>query len=149
MTSLSFVGPMVKKTVLKVDISCHKSRKKLLKAISGLQDKIEVDGGKRTTSVTGDADPYEIIVRTSKVGKHVDLHEGGLRVLHVRPPPQPPKEPQKKPEEKKAEPKKDDKKTDPLIMPHFHNPLTCPVCHRMHVVYTEPTQDALSCNNKP
>ncbi|KAE8685403.1 hypothetical protein F3Y22_tig00111098pilonHSYRG00070 [Hibiscus syriacus] len=85
---------MVKKTVLKVDISCHKCRKKLLEAISGLQgvDKVEVDGG---------------------------------------PSSQPPKEPYK-PEEKKAEPKKADKKTDPLIMPHFHNPLTCPVCQQMH-----------------
>ncbi|KAK8717579.1 hypothetical protein V6N13_044840 [Hibiscus sabdariffa] len=124
---------MPKKTVLKVDISCHKCRKKLLKAISGLQgvDKIEVDAGKGTISVTGDADPYDIIVRTRKVGRHVEL-------VSVGPPPQPPKEPQKKPEEKKPEPKKDDKKTDSLVMPQLHYPLTCPVCQQMHLVYTEP-----------
>ncbi|MFQ6636412.1 hypothetical protein Gotur_012931 [Gossypium turneri] len=114
---------MVKKTVLKVDLSGEKGRKKLLKAISGVQgkhmarngvDKIEVDAAKGTISVTGDADPYDIIVRTRKVGKFVEL-------VSVGPPPAPPKEPQKKPEEKKAEPKKDDKKTDPN--PQFHYPV--------------------------
>ncbi|KAB2051574.1 hypothetical protein ERO13_A12G062900v2 [Gossypium hirsutum] len=107
---------MVKKTVLKVDLSGDKGRKKLLKAISGVQgvDKIEVDAAKGTISVTGDADPYDIIVRTRKVGKFVEL-------VSVGPPPAPPKEPQKKPEEKKAEPKKDDKKTDPN--PQFHYPV--------------------------
>ncbi|OMO56946.1 hypothetical protein CCACVL1_26137 [Corchorus capsularis] len=122
---------MVKKTVLKVDISCHKCKKKLLKAISALQgvDKIEVDAAKGTISVTGEADPYEIIVKTRKVGKFVEL-------LSVGPPPPPPKqEPAKKPDEKKPEPKKDDKKPDPK--PQVHDPSTCPVCHRMSVVYLD------------
>ncbi|KAA3463292.1 heavy-metal-associated domain-containing family protein [Gossypium australe] len=107
---------MIKKTVLKVDLSGDKGRKKLLKAISGVQgvDKIEVDAAKGTISVTGDADPYDIIVRTRKVGKFVEL-------VSVGPPPAPPKEAQKKPEEKKAELKKDDKKTDPN--PQFHYPV--------------------------
>ncbi|XVF17936.1 hypothetical protein REPUB_Repub10bG0167800 [Reevesia pubescens] len=121
---------MVKKTVLKVDISCHKCKKKLLKAISGLQgvDKIEVDAAKGTISVTGDADPYDIIVRTRKAGKFVEL-------ISVGPPPAPPKqEPQKKPEEK-PEPKKDDKKPDPKTQ--IHNPQTCPICQQMSVVYMD------------
>ncbi|XP_022741801.1 heavy metal-associated isoprenylated plant protein 43-like [Durio zibethinus] len=116
---------MVKKTVLKVDISCHKCKKKLLKAISGLQgiDKIEVDAAKGTISVTGDADQYEIIVRTRKAGKFVEP-------VSVGPPPAPPKqEPRKKPDEKKSEPKKDDKKADPKS--DIHNPETCPACQQM------------------
>ncbi|XP_022752317.1 heavy metal-associated isoprenylated plant protein 43-like [Durio zibethinus] len=118
---------MVKKTVLKVDISSHKSKKKLLKAISGLQgvDKIEVDSAKGTISVTGDADPYEIIVRTRKAGKFVEL-------VSVGPPPAPPKqEPQKKPDE----PKKGNKKPDPKA--EIHDPDTCPVCQQMSFVYMD------------
>ncbi|XWS45460.1 hypothetical protein CRYUN_Cryun15aG0138500 [Craigia yunnanensis] len=113
---------MVKKTVLKVDTSCHKCKKKLLKAISGLQgvDKIEVDAAKGTISVTGDADPYEIIVCTRKAGKYVDL-------VSVGPPPAPPKqESQKKPEDKKPDPKA-----------QIHNPASCPVCQQMSVVYLD------------
>ncbi|CAM8956985.1 unnamed protein product [Rhodiola kirilowii] len=55
---------VVQKTVLKVDISCDKCKKKILKAITGLQgvDKIEIDEAKGTITVTGNADPYEIIV---------------------------------------------------------------------------------------
>ncbi|XVE82576.1 hypothetical protein DITRI_Ditri16bG0016800 [Diplodiscus trichospermus] len=77
---------MVKKTVLKVDILCHKCKKKLLNATSGLQDvdKIEVDVAKGTISVTGDADPYNIILCARKVGKFVEL-------VSVGPPPAPPK----------------------------------------------------------
>ncbi|KAI3450981.1 hypothetical protein Pfo_007646 [Paulownia fortunei] len=78
---------MVQKTVLKVEISCHKCKTKLLKAVSGLQgvDKVEVDGEKGTLSVTGDADPYEIIVKVRKAGKFAD-------VVSVGPPPAPQKQ---------------------------------------------------------
>ncbi|KHN36080.1 hypothetical protein glysoja_003203 [Glycine soja] len=76
---------MVKKTVLKVDISCLKCKRKLLKIVSSLQgvDKIEADEGKGTLTVTGDADPYEIIVRIRKAGKHAE-------VVSVGPPRDPP-----------------------------------------------------------
>lgn len=46
-------------------------------------DKIEADEGKGTLTVTGDADPYEIIVRIRKAGKHAE-------VVSVGPPRDPP-----------------------------------------------------------
>ncbi|XP_073140057.1 heavy metal-associated isoprenylated plant protein 2-like [Henckelia pumila] len=93
---------MVQKTVLRVDVSCEKCKKKIIKAVLGLPgvDKVEVDGGKGILSVIGNADPYDIIVRTRKAAKFVE-------VVSVGPPPAPQKqEAQKKPEEKKAEGKK-------------------------------------------
>ncbi|KAK3025019.1 hypothetical protein RJ639_044628 [Escallonia herrerae] len=110
---------MVLKTVLKVDITCEKCKKKLLKAVSGLQgvDKIEIDGAKGTLTVTGETDPYEIIVRTKKAGKFVE-------VVSIGPPPAPPK----KPDEKKP----DEKKPDQIAQAHIHMPnYYYPVCDRM------------------
>jgi len=77
---------MVQRTVLKVDISCLKCKKKILKAVTGLEgvDQIEVDAAKGTLTVTGNADPYEIIVRCRKAGKFAE-------VVSVGPPPAPPK----------------------------------------------------------
>ncbi|KAG5241181.1 heavy-metal-associated domain-containing family protein [Salix suchowensis] len=77
---------MVQRTVLKADISCQKCKKKFLKAVSSLEgvDTIEVDQGKGTLTVTGDADPYDIILRSRKTGKHVE-------VVSIGPPPAPPK----------------------------------------------------------
>ncbi|KAL7089810.1 hypothetical protein ACP275_12G000700 [Erythranthe tilingii] len=121
---------MVQKTVLRVnDISCHKCKTKLLKAVSGLQgvDKVEVDGAKGTMSVTGDADPYEIIVRTRrKTGKFAE-------VVSIGPPPKP--DDNKKPEEKE---KPGDQKA------HIHIPFTCPICERIPFIpimtrWEEPT----------
>ncbi|PIN15767.1 Copper chaperone [Handroanthus impetiginosus] len=85
---------MVQKTVLKVDVSCHKCKTKVLKAVLGLQgiDKVEVDGATGTLSVTGDADPYEIIVKVRKAGKFAEI-------MSVGPPPAP----QKQVEESKAQ----------------------------------------------
>ncbi|KAE8010528.1 hypothetical protein FH972_006895 [Carpinus fangiana] len=82
---------MVQRTVLKVDISCLKCKKKLFKAVSALQgvDKVEADAAKGTLTVTGDADPYEIIVRARKVGKFAE-------VVSIGPPPAPPKKPDPK-----------------------------------------------------
>lgn len=58
-------------------------------------DKIETDAGKGTLTVTGNADPYEIIVRTRKAGKFAE-------VVSVGPPPAPPKQGgPKKPDDKK------------------------------------------------
>ncbi|KAK2998871.1 hypothetical protein RJ639_022881 [Escallonia herrerae] len=121
---------MVLKTVLKVDITCEKCKKKLLKAVSGLQgvDKIEIDRTKGTLTVTGEADPYEIIVRTKKAGKFVE-------VVSIGPPPAPPKKPdEKKPDEKKADEKKppEQKKPDQIAQAHIHMPnYYCPVCDQM------------------
>lgn len=55
-------------------------------------DKIEVDGAKSTLTVTGDADPIEVIVRARKLGKFAE-------VVSVGPPPPPPPKPaqEKKP----------------------------------------------------
>ncbi|XP_052196142.1 heavy metal-associated isoprenylated plant protein 43-like [Diospyros lotus] len=129
---------MVQRTVLKVDISCHKCKTKLLKAVAGLQgvDKIEVDEAKGTLTVTGDADPYEIIVRTKKAGKFAD-------VVSIGPPPPPPKpqdDPKKPEQDKKPEQKKPDQKAQPQVQslsqpqaqPYFHNPHSCPVCEGVH-----------------
>ncbi|XP_075492629.1 heavy metal-associated isoprenylated plant protein 2-like [Primulina tabacum] len=108
---------MIQKTVLRADISCEKCKKKIIKAVSGLQgvDKVEVDGGKGILSVTGNADPYEIIVRSRKAAKFVE-------VVSVGPPPVPQKqEAQKKPEEKKAEGKKIDQSPAQVQFP-LHYP---------------------------
>ncbi|KAK2990414.1 hypothetical protein RJ640_011162 [Escallonia rubra] len=116
---------MVLKTVLRVDITCEKCKKKLLKAVSGLQgvDKIEIDGAKGTLTVTGEADPYEIIVRTKKAGKFVE-------VVSIGTPPAPPKKPdEKKPDEKKPP---EQKKPYQIGQAHIHMPnYYCPVCDRM------------------
>ncbi|KAF9609487.1 hypothetical protein IFM89_016573 [Coptis chinensis] len=141
---------MVQRTVLKVNISCQKCKKQLLRAVSGLEgtekddlvgvDKVEVDAAKGTLTVTGNADPYKIMVRTRKIQKTVEI-------VSIGPPPPPPKpdaggaqkkpEEQKKPDEKKSEPKHD-----------FHNFQSCPVCQRMstHMVYTGEPNNAASCS---
>ncbi|KAJ0039535.1 hypothetical protein Pint_28341 [Pistacia integerrima] len=114
---------MVQRTVLKVDLSCKKCKKQLLKAVSALQgvDKIEADAAKGTLTVTGNADPFEIIVRTRKTGKFV-------QVVSIGPPPPPPKQDgQKKPEQKA-----------PI---HLHYPYGCPLCDRMTVVHVDRCQD--------
>lgn len=94
-------------------------------------DKIEIDAAKGTLTVTGDADAYEIIVRTRKVRKFVE-------VVSIGPPSAPPKQDaQKMPEGKKPE-----KKSEQKAQIH-----TCPLCDRMTVVhvdqYHEPT---VSCS---
>ncbi|XP_023749076.2 heavy metal-associated isoprenylated plant protein 43 [Lactuca sativa] len=122
---------MVQRTVLKVQLSCEKSKKRILRSVSGVQgvDKIEMDVAKGTVTVTGDADPYEIILRTKKAGKFVE-------VVTIGPPPAPPKKPEeKKPEEKKpAEKKTEEKKPkeDVQILPYnMHIPQDCVVCRQM------------------
>ncbi|XP_072998783.1 heavy metal-associated isoprenylated plant protein 2-like [Typha latifolia] len=127
---------MVKKIVLKVDLSCGKCKKKVIKAISGIEgiDKIEVDTAKSTLTVMGNADPIDVIVRTRKAGRSAE-------VISIGPPPPPPpkpdaqkKEEEKKPmPEKKAEEKKPEKKPDPPPPVFVHIP-SCSVCQRMVVV---------------
>uniref|UniRef100_A0A0E0DJI0 HMA domain-containing protein n=1 Tax=Oryza meridionalis TaxID=40149 RepID=A0A0E0DJI0_9ORYZ len=66
---------MSKKTVLRVDTSCDKCKRKILQAVSGLQgvDKIEIDSEKGTMTVTGSADPVDVIERTRKAGKRAEV----------------------------------------------------------------------------
>ncbi|KAH9711296.1 hypothetical protein KPL71_019706 [Citrus sinensis] len=127
---------MVQRTVLKVDISCQKCKKQLLRAVSSIQgvDKIEIDAAKGTLTVTGDADAYEIIVRTRKVGKFVE-------VVSIGPPSAPPKQDaQTMPEGKKPEKKSEQKA-------QIHNPHTCPLCDRMTVVHMDQYQEpTVSCS---
>ncbi|KAJ6997142.1 heavy metal-associated isoprenylated plant protein 43-like [Populus alba x Populus x berolinensis] len=120
---------MAQRTVLKVDISCEKCKKKLLKAVSTLEgvDKIEADQAKGTLTVTGNADPYEIIMRTRKTGKHAD-------VVSIGPPPAPPKQDgQKKPEEKKPDEKKPEEKAQ-IHDPHTCYPHTCYQCRQIYLM---------------
>ncbi|KAK1410431.1 hypothetical protein QVD17_36968 [Tagetes erecta] len=119
---------MVKKTVLKVNLSCEKRRTKILKSISDLDgvDKIEIDAAKDTVTVTGDADPYAIIMKARKAAK-------GVEVVSIGPPPAKPEE--KKPEEKKP----DEKKPEPSI-PYpctcIYMPQSCVACRPMAVIHT-------------
>lgn len=80
-------------------------------------------------TITGDADPYEIIVRTRKTGKFVE-------VVTIGPPPAPPKKPEeKKTDEKKTDGKKPDEKKAEA---HIHMPYVghgCPICERMAFVH--------------
>ncbi|XP_042038865.1 heavy metal-associated isoprenylated plant protein 43-like [Salvia splendens] len=127
---------MVQKTVMKVNISCNKCKTNIFKAVSGLPgvDKVEVDGAKGTLSVTGDADPYEIIVKTRKVGKFAE-------VVSIGPPP--------KPQEKKPEPKKpEEKKAEQKPLEHIHHtPFICSLCERMSVYpITHWEQPTTQCN---
>uniref|UniRef100_A0A0E0KWA2 HMA domain-containing protein n=1 Tax=Oryza punctata TaxID=4537 RepID=A0A0E0KWA2_ORYPU len=66
---------MSKKTVLRVDTSCDKCKRKILQAVSGLQgvDKIEIDSEKGTMTVTGSVDPVDVIERTRKAGKRAEV----------------------------------------------------------------------------
>ncbi|XP_071735293.1 heavy metal-associated isoprenylated plant protein 2-like [Rutidosis leptorrhynchoides] len=112
---------MVLKTVLKVQLSCDKCKKKILKLVSNIQgvDKIEIDAVKDTLTVTGDANPYEIIVNARKAVKCVE-------VLTIGPPQAPQKKPdEKKPDEKKPDEKKPANKVDekcPFVPCNLHMP---------------------------
>ena len=100
-------------------------------------------------SVTGNADPYKIIVSARKATgrtKHAD-------VVSVGPPPAPPKPPAEAPKKadekkdggggggggggeanKKAEEKKNMKEEDHIhqgVVSNFHDPRTCPECQRI------------------
>ncbi|PON99606.1 Heavy metal-associated domain containing protein [Trema orientale] len=144
---------MVQRTVLRVDLSCLKCKKKLLKAVSTLEgvDKIEVDAAKGTLTVTGNADPYKIIISARKAGKHAD-------VVSVGPPPAPPKpaEAQKKPtdekkggpDQKKGEDQKKNKNKATEAESLIHNPHTCPECQKLVFVqldrWNEPNPSSCS-----
>lgn len=87
-------------------------------------DKIEVDEAKETITVTGNVDPYEVILRARKAGKYAE-------VVSIGPPPPPPKpDAQKKPDDNK---KPYDKKPEPKVI-HFYDPYSYPACNLMAVV---------------
>lgn len=88
-------------------------------------DKIEVDSSKGTLTVTGDVDPYDVILRARKAGKYAE-------VMSIGPPPPPPpkQDGQKKTEEKKPAEKKPDAKAAQI-----HTPYDCPTCQQMAVVH--------------
>jgi hypothetical protein len=82
-------------------------------------DKVEVDAVKGTLTVIGDADPYEIIVRTRKAGKFAE-------VVSIGPPPAPPKKPDEEPDKKKLGPK--------IEVQNPYMPQNCLVCERVAMV---------------
>ena len=79
---------------------------------------IDIDATKGLLTVTGEADPYEIIVRARKACKHAE-------VVTIGPPPAPPK----KPENEKPEKEKPDKK-----VPSSDN---CRMCQRFAVIHLD------------
>ncbi|CAN6236533.1 unnamed protein product [Urochloa humidicola] len=97
---------MSKVTVVKVDTSCAKCKRKVLQAVSGLQgvDKIEVDSEKGTMTVTGTVDPVDVIVHTRKAGRRAS-------VISIGAPPKPAEE-KKTEQQKPAEEKKTSEKTE-------------------------------------
>ncbi|XP_043708994.1 heavy metal-associated isoprenylated plant protein 2-like [Telopea speciosissima] len=119
---------MVQRTVLKVDITCQRCKKKLLKSVSGLEgvDKVEADAAKGTLTVTGNADPYEVIVRARKAAGRC------AEVESIGPPPNPTDSKPKDDGKPKPKPKPkpdDDLKCQQLL------PLPSSSCHRCERVY--------------
>ncbi|KAJ1273295.1 hypothetical protein BS78_06G269300 [Paspalum vaginatum] len=130
---------MSKVTVLKVDTSCAKCKRKVLQAVSGLQgvDKIEVDSEKGTMTVTGTVDPVDVIVHTRKAGRRAS-------VLTIGPPPKPaeekkPAKEEKKPAEKKSSANAEKKATEPPATVFVQHVPSWPSCPRYHerVVYEQ------------
>ncbi|RCV15015.1 hypothetical protein SEVIR_3G026200v4 [Setaria viridis] len=89
---------MSKVTVIKVDTSCAKCKRKVLQAVSGLQgvDKIEVDSEKGTMTVTGTVDPVDVIVQARKAGRRAS-------VITIGAPPKPAEEKKPEQQQKKAD----------------------------------------------
>ncbi|KAL6651881.1 hypothetical protein ACP70R_010806 [Stipagrostis hirtigluma subsp. patula] len=114
---------MSKRTVLRVDTSCAKCKRKVLQAVSGLQgvDKIEVDSKKGTMTVTGSVDPVDVIVQTRKAGKRAN-------VVTIGPPPKPE---EKKPEQQ-GEKKTEKKATEQPATVFVHHVPSWPACPRYH-----------------
>jgi len=90
-------------------------------------DKIEVDSGKSTLTVTGDADPVDVVTKTRKVCRFAE-------VMSIGPPPIPkPKQPD--PPKTKPDPPKPP--CPPLPCP----PAVCVVCSQMDAQLT-----AITCS---
>ncbi|PWA52072.1 hypothetical protein CTI12_AA357070 [Artemisia annua] len=95
-------------------------------------DKIEIDAAKDTVAITGDGDPYEIIVQARKAVKC------GVEVVTIGPPPKKPDE--KKPDEKKPGDEKPKDKGCTCIFPppYIHYPHSCLACRQVAVVHMNP-----------
>ncbi|KAJ4965494.1 hypothetical protein NE237_017343 [Protea cynaroides] len=120
---------MAQRTVLKVNIACQRCRKKLLKAVSGLEDvdEIQVDAEKGTLTVTGNADPYEVAVRARTAIRYAE-------VVTIGPPPNPNSKTKKDDGADQKKPKSDDDHQQKLV---YLPSRSCHVCERVFVVWDE------------
>ncbi|CAN6250504.1 unnamed protein product [Urochloa humidicola] len=127
---------MSKVTVLKVDTSCAKCKRKVLQAVTGLQgvDKIEVDSEKGTMTVTGTVDPVDVIVHTRKAGRRAS-------VISIGAPPKPAEEKKReqKTEVKKASADAEKKAPEQPATVFVHHVPSWPACPRYQerVVYEQ------------
>ncbi|KAJ4965700.1 hypothetical protein NE237_017549 [Protea cynaroides] len=113
---------MSKKTVVSVELLCSKCKKKVMKLIAGIEgiNSIALDPSKSTVSVTGDADPFEIIRQVRKFRK-------SAKFVSVGPPKDEKNEKNEKNEKKEKKEKKD-------ISPCVSIPNTCQKCNVWYVV---------------
>ncbi|RVX16423.1 hypothetical protein CK203_006202 [Vitis vinifera] len=137
---------MAQRTVLKVDIWCPKCQKKLLQAVSGLEgvNTIDIDATKGLLTVTGEADPYEVIVRARKACKHAE-------VVTIGPPPAPSRSPKMRSPNKTSPEKRRPNKRSPIAR---STRLTTALCVSVLLSSiwtggTSPMLYALSCNSTP
>ena len=94
---------------------------------------IDIDATKGLLTVTGEADPYEIIVRARKACKHAE-------VVTIGPPPGPSKKPEKeKPEQNKPGKEKTEQKKPQKEKPDtkVHSSDNCPMCQRFAVIHLD------------
>ncbi|GMN44532.1 hypothetical protein TIFTF001_013741 [Ficus carica] len=93
----------MKVAVLKLEYHDEKTKKKVMKTVSGHSGvvSISLDGKDKKLTVTGDIDPVSLVSKLRKLCATEIISVGA------------PKAPEKKEEKKKEEPKKDEAKKDP------------------------------------
>nr|DAD21595.1 TPA_asm: hypothetical protein HUJ06_023058 [Nelumbo nucifera] len=101
-----------------------RGRRACILIIAGV-DKVEIDAGKGVLSVTGTADPYEVITRVKRTERLVE-------VVSVGPPP---KSDDKKPDQKE----KEKEKTTSL-------PKVCERCGRAYIHVGKAEEPNLTCS---